>query len=47
MIKQISCLQQGHVPRNHLDYEQRGMARAKFDFQAKTNIELNFKRVRF
>ena len=35
---------QGMVPRNYLDCQQEGSARAKFDFEAKTSIELPLKK---
>lgn len=36
----------GLVPRNYLDYDQEGVARAKFDFEAQTPVELQLKKVR-
>lgn len=35
---------QGLIPRNYLDCEQEGRARAKFDFEAKTTIELHLRK---
>ncbi|XP_015794645.1 sorbin and SH3 domain-containing protein 1 isoform X4 [Tetranychus urticae] len=34
----------GLVPRSYLDYEQEGIAKAKFDFDAKTAVEISFKK---
>lgn len=37
----------GLVPRSYLDFEQGfGVARARYDFVSKTNVEISFKRVR-
>jgi len=33
------------VPRTYLDFEQEGVAKAKFDFDAKTPVEISFKKV--
>lgn len=35
---------QGMVPRNYLDCQQEGSAKAKFDFEAKTSVELELKK---
>jgi sorbin and SH3 domain-containing protein 1 len=34
----------GLVPRTYLDFEQDGIAKAKFDFEAKTPVEISFKK---
>ncbi|KAJ6222018.1 hypothetical protein RDWZM_000563 [Blomia tropicalis] len=34
----------GFVPRAYLDFEQHGIAKAKYDFAAKTNVEISFKK---
>ncbi|UXI19766.1 uncharacterized protein NH340_JMT05709 [Sarcoptes scabiei] len=34
----------GFVPRSYLDLDQHGLAKAKFDFNAKTNVEISFKK---
>ncbi len=49
MFTVVNCLFyffQGLVPRSYLDFEQYGVARARYDFAAKTNVEISFKRVR-
>jgi len=33
------------VPRNYLDFEQEGVARAKFEFDSKTPVELRLRKV--
>ncbi len=33
------------MPRTYLDFEQDGIAKAKFDFEAKTPVEISFKKV--
>lgn len=33
------------MPRNYLDFEQEGIAKAKYDFEAKTPVEISFKKV--
>lgn len=33
------------MPHSYLDQEQQGIARAKYDFHAKTNVEISFKKV--
>lgn len=42
-------LSKGFVPRTYLDIDEtsspNGVARAKFDFNAKTNVEISFKKV--
>ena len=36
----------GIIPRNYVDFEQTlGMARAKYDFMAKTPVEVSFRKV--
>ncbi|XP_074593209.1 uncharacterized protein LOC141848957 isoform X4 [Brevipalpus obovatus] len=34
----------GLVPRNYLDYDQEGVAKALFDFQGKTSVEISFQK---
>lgn len=34
----------GFVPRTYLDYEQEGIGKAKYDFEAKTGVEVSFKK---
>ena len=41
-----SILLKGLVPRTYLDFEQEGIAKAKFNFDAKTPVEISFKKVR-
>lgn len=33
------------MPKTYLDMEQKGVARAKFDFHSKSSLEISFKKV--
>lgn len=43
-VEDIESGLRGFVPRNFLDYEQEGLAKAKYDFDAKTGVEVSFKK---
>ena len=43
-VEDIESGLKGFVPRNFLEYEQEGLAKAKYDFYAKTGVEVSFKK---
>lgn len=43
-VEDVSSGLVGFVPRSYLDFEQHGVARAKYDFVAKTTVEISFKK---